>query len=182
VHEVGVQAVAEGCNADQRYPPVIVLVSSLAVARPSGATPIVVSDRPVPVSNSGRSEFAGEQVTLGFADVLPITVVQPRVVFGPRDRMMCPSKARVTHDGSRLHGLNAFQNGLDAIPAHRSGQGRDEPATCTSTSEPARQSIIQWTCGRFRTDRHRTEVDRDLARRASAPRVCATAQTRCGPA
>jgi nucleoside-diphosphate-sugar epimerase len=85
VNAGGVQAVAEACT-DQPRRPVLVLVSSLAAAGPSGERPTVESDPPVPVSCYGRSKFAGEQVAMGYADALPITVVRPCIVFGAGDR------------------------------------------------------------------------------------------------
>lgn len=85
VNAAGVEAVAQAC-AEQTDPPVLVLVSSLAAAGPSGRSPIVESDPPAPVSHYGRSKFAGEQLALKYADALPITVVRPCIVFGARDR------------------------------------------------------------------------------------------------
>ena len=87
VNAGGVDAVAEACTA-QRNRPVLLLLSSLAAAGPSGERPIVESDSPVPVSYYGRSKLAGEQVALGYADALPITVVRPCAVFGAGDRGM----------------------------------------------------------------------------------------------
>jgi nucleoside-diphosphate-sugar epimerase len=87
VNAGGVEAVAQACN-EQPDRPVLVLVSSLAAAGPSGKRPTVESDPPVPVSYYGRSKFAGEQVAMQYADALPITVVRPCVVFGAGDRGM----------------------------------------------------------------------------------------------
>ena len=87
VNAKGVEAVAEACT-DQPDRPVLVLVSSIAAAGPSGERPAVESDPPVPVSYYGRSKFAGEQVAMRYADALPITVVRPCVVFGAGDRGM----------------------------------------------------------------------------------------------
>jgi nucleoside-diphosphate-sugar epimerase len=87
VNAGGVEAVAQACN-EQPDRPVLVLVSSLAAAGPSGKRPTVESDPPVPVSYYGRSKFAGEQVAMLYADALPITVVRPCVVFGAGDRGM----------------------------------------------------------------------------------------------
>jgi dihydroflavonol-4-reductase len=83
----GVEAVAQACT-EQPDRPVLVLVSSLAAAGPSGQRPTVESDPPLPVSHYGRSKLAGEQVAMQYADALPITVVRPCVVFGAGDRGM----------------------------------------------------------------------------------------------
>lgn len=85
VNAGGVEAVAQAC-AEQPDPPALVLVSSLAAAGPSRGRPIVESDPPVPVSQYGRSKFAGEQLAQKYADVVPITVVRPCIVFGAGDR------------------------------------------------------------------------------------------------
>jgi nucleoside-diphosphate-sugar epimerase len=87
VNAGGVEAVVKAC-IDQTDRPVLVLVSSLAAAGPSGTRPAVESDPPVPVSYYGRSKFAGEQVAMKCAEALPITVVRPCVVFGAGDRGM----------------------------------------------------------------------------------------------
>ena len=85
VNAAGVEAVAQAC-AEQPDPPALVLVSSLAAAGPSRGRPIVESDPPAPVSQYGRSKFAGEQLALKYADAVPITVVRPCIVFGAGDR------------------------------------------------------------------------------------------------
>jgi nucleoside-diphosphate-sugar epimerase len=43
------------------------------------------ADPPAPVSHYGRSKLAGEQAAAKFAATVPITIVRPGVVFGPRD-------------------------------------------------------------------------------------------------
>jgi nucleoside-diphosphate-sugar epimerase len=64
-----------------------VLVSSQGAAGPSpdGRTPVTESDPPHPVSLYGRSKLEAEQVALSYADRLPVTIVRPSTVFGPRD-------------------------------------------------------------------------------------------------
>ncbi len=64
-----------------------VLVSSQAAAGPSrdNVTPVKESDTPLPVSQYGRSKLEGEKVALEYLDRIPVTVVRPPAVFGPRD-------------------------------------------------------------------------------------------------
>jgi nucleoside-diphosphate-sugar epimerase len=84
-NQSGAESVAAAC-ADQGVPPVLVLVSSLAAAGPSGGAPRVESELPLPVSEYGRSKLAGELAAARYAGVVPITIVRPCVVFGPGDR------------------------------------------------------------------------------------------------
>lgn len=64
-----------------------VLVGSQAAAGPSpdNASPVKESDVPRPVSLYGRSKLEAEHLTLSYGDRLPVTVVRPPTVFGPRD-------------------------------------------------------------------------------------------------
>jgi nucleoside-diphosphate-sugar epimerase len=63
-------------------------VSSQAAAGPaSGASDLVNESRPPqPITWYGRSKWAAEQVLLALSDRLPLTIVRPAPVFGPRDR------------------------------------------------------------------------------------------------
>jgi len=87
VNAEGAETVAAAC-AEQAERPVLLLVSSLAAAGPSREAPKVESDPSLPVSDYGRSKFAGEQAAARYAGVLPITIVRPCVVFGAGDRGM----------------------------------------------------------------------------------------------
>lgn len=64
-----------------------VLVSSQAAAGPSTKDydPVFEKDEPHPLSNYGRSKLQGEKVAATFFKELPITIVRPPTVFGPRD-------------------------------------------------------------------------------------------------
>lgn len=67
-------------------PGVFVYVSSQAVAGPSGTgEPVRESALPVPVTDYGRSKLEGENILRGL-DELPLVVVRPPTVIGPRDR------------------------------------------------------------------------------------------------
>ncbi len=64
-----------------------VLVSSQACVGPSPDTGDAVTEEhsPSPVSMYGRSKLEAEKIAAKFMDVLPVTIVRPPTVFGPRD-------------------------------------------------------------------------------------------------
>jgi nucleoside-diphosphate-sugar epimerase len=66
-----------------------IYLSSLAAAGPcKGGTPIGEESEPSPVSGYGKSKLAGEKAVLKYKDSLPVTVLRPPAVYGPRDRDM----------------------------------------------------------------------------------------------
>jgi nucleoside-diphosphate-sugar epimerase len=68
-------------------PPRVVLVSSQAAAGPATAfdRPVREDDSPRPIENYGRSKLEAEQAARLHEDTLPITIVRPAAVYGPRD-------------------------------------------------------------------------------------------------
>lgn len=68
-------------------PPLLIDVSSLAVAGPAKRGAKRESDVPKPISDYGRSKWAGEQALAELADALPCSVVRPGIVFGEGDMM-----------------------------------------------------------------------------------------------
>lgn len=75
---------SEGCRSRLKR---FVLVGSQAAAGPAedGAGPVQESDPPRPVSLYGRSKLEAERTVLSYGDRLPVTVIRPPTVFGPRD-------------------------------------------------------------------------------------------------
>ena len=68
-----------------------VYVSSAAAGSPTAtAAPRDPATVDRPVTRYGRSKLAGERVTLGAADALPVSVIRPPVLYGPRDRESLP--------------------------------------------------------------------------------------------
>lgn len=64
-----------------------VLVSSLAAGGPSKpGSPRSETDADAPVSAYGESKLQAEQEVLRYRDQIPITILRPPLVYGPRDR------------------------------------------------------------------------------------------------
>jgi nucleoside-diphosphate-sugar epimerase len=65
-----------------------VLVSSLAALRPSDGSgnPIAEDAEPRPVTDYGRSKLAAERAAAEKKDAVPLTVLRPPAIYGPRDR------------------------------------------------------------------------------------------------
>jgi nucleoside-diphosphate-sugar epimerase len=115
VNGEGVEAVAAACTEQARRP-VLLLVSSLAAAGPSGEAPKIESDPPLPVSDYGRSKFAGERAAARYAGALPITIVRPCPVFGAGDRGMYEIFNAVARSGIHVvHGRGDWRISLIAV-------------------------------------------------------------------
>lgn len=63
-----------------------IYLSSLAAAGPSlDGTPVREDSAPQPVSAYGRSKLGAERVVWEFRGSLPVTIIRPPAVYGPRD-------------------------------------------------------------------------------------------------
>jgi nucleoside-diphosphate-sugar epimerase len=86
VNHLGTKNLLEACA---RYNPDIekfILVSSQAAAGPSpDGRPVKDGDTPHPVSDYGRSKLLAEGEVQGYNDRLPIVILRPAAVYGPRD-------------------------------------------------------------------------------------------------
>jgi nucleoside-diphosphate-sugar epimerase len=76
-------AAARGARA-----PRVVVVSSQAAAGPASSPtrPVREDDRPLPIEAYGRSKLQAEQAVANYHGVVPVTIVRPCSVYGPRDR------------------------------------------------------------------------------------------------
>ena len=64
-----------------------VLVSSLTAGGPSrDGTPVGPKDDPRPVTHYGRSKLAAERIAAGYSSDLPVIMLRPPTLYGPRDR------------------------------------------------------------------------------------------------
>lgn len=63
-----------------------VFISSLAVVGPShDGRPVAGDAEPSPVTHYGRSKLAAERLVVAEKDKLPVVVIRPPLVYGPRD-------------------------------------------------------------------------------------------------
>ncbi len=70
-------------RSDTRF----IFVSSFAACGPSpDGTPLTEKDPCRPVSTYGQSKAEAEKIILSFQDRVPVTVVRPPGVYGPRDK------------------------------------------------------------------------------------------------
>jgi nucleoside-diphosphate-sugar epimerase len=66
-----------------------IYLSSLAAAGPSRNGSSIREDaNPAPVSNYGKSKLEGEKAVLSYKNSIPVTILRPPAVYGPRDRDM----------------------------------------------------------------------------------------------
>ncbi|MEN9577686.1 MAG: hypothetical protein RJA70_695 [Pseudomonadota bacterium] len=89
-HEVNAAGTAQLLDAAKKNAPNLkrfVLVSSLAVVGPSkDGKPVAADALPNPVTHYGRSKLAAERAARANKDALPITIVRPPLIYGPRDK------------------------------------------------------------------------------------------------
>lgn len=88
VNTEATQALAEACRRSAPGVSRFLFLSSVAAAgpAPSRDRPIDESDAPHPITWYGKSKLAAEQALLSLSGELPVTIVRPGPIFGPRDR------------------------------------------------------------------------------------------------
>lgn len=86
----GAGLVAAAC-ARRETPPTLISLSSVAATGGStGDSLRIEADPAAPISDYGRSKRGGELAEIKFADRVPMTLVRPGIIFGPRDRLALP--------------------------------------------------------------------------------------------
>jgi nucleoside-diphosphate-sugar epimerase len=96
VNEAGTRSLVRACVRSCPDLRRFVLVSSLAAVGPSASgRPRREDEPPRPVSHYGASKLGGERAAVDAADGIPVTIVRPPVVYGPRDRGLLTAFALV---------------------------------------------------------------------------------------
>ena len=86
VNAEGTKHLIEACLRAQTDLDRFVYCSSLAAVGPSrDATPKAENVTPQPLTDYGSSKLKGELMVREYADRLPITIIRPPAVYGPRD-------------------------------------------------------------------------------------------------
>ena len=86
VNAGGTEHLIEACLDSQTNLNRFVYCSSLAAVGPSrDATPNTEDVIPRPLTDYGSSKLKGELIVHKYADCLPITIIRPPAVYGPRD-------------------------------------------------------------------------------------------------
>jgi nucleoside-diphosphate-sugar epimerase len=85
-------------------PPRVVFVSTQAAGGPASSPdrPVREDDPPRPIEGYGQSKLEAEQAALRYDSRLPVTIIRPAAVYGPRDRDF----------------LRAFRLAARSIPIH----------------------------------------------------------------
>ena len=86
VNAGGTEHLIEACLGSQTNLNRFVYCSSLAAVGPSNdATPNTEDVTPQPLTDYGSSKLKGELIVRTYTDRLPITIIRPPAVYGPRD-------------------------------------------------------------------------------------------------
>jgi len=86
VNHLGTKHLLEACARFNPGVEKFIQVSSQAAAGPSlDGRPVDDSNRPHPVSDYGRSKLLAEDEVLGYKERLPVVILRPTSVYGPRD-------------------------------------------------------------------------------------------------
>jgi dihydroflavonol-4-reductase len=86
VNHQGTEAIVAAALTHRDRLKKFVHVSSLAAIGPGAKDrPVNEETLPAPITPYGRSKLMGEEVVLAVAELLPVTIVRPPAVYGPRD-------------------------------------------------------------------------------------------------
>jgi len=91
VNETGTKNLIEAVHRHSPNVRRFVYLSSLSAFGPASDIDHLPSeeDPPHPVSHYGRSKLKGEEAVMRYSSDIPVCILRPSVVYGPRDRQFC---------------------------------------------------------------------------------------------
>lgn len=150
VNYLGTINLLEACRQQARAPRVV-LVSSLAASGPSApGRPKTEESQDAPLTPYGKSKLLAERAAASFGRELPLTIVRPPTIYGPRDReslllfrlvaMGVRPRLSVTSEISVIHAAD-LADGLLLAAANPSAIGRTY--FMASDDRPSLDSLIE---------------------------------------
>lgn len=86
INTVGTRNLLEVCVASAPRLRKFLFISSIAAAGPSRTgKPVTEADVPCPIGPYGRSKLRAERIVLDYRGQLPVMVLRPSAIYGPRD-------------------------------------------------------------------------------------------------
>src|SRR5262245_29096234 len=87
MNTIGTQQLLAACTSAGAALRKFLFISSIAAAGPSPTgMPLKESDPPQPIGPYGWSKLRAEEAVLACKEYLPVTVLRPSAIYGPRDR------------------------------------------------------------------------------------------------
>lgn len=116
VNTKGTQNLIEACFEKAPGIKRFVFVSSIAACGPSAAGRRLKEDDPCrPISDYGRSKLLAEQIVLGYKDRLPVSILRPPNVLGPRQKELFESIRLIRRRIKPLIGSGEPQTSLASV-------------------------------------------------------------------
>ncbi|MCX6562277.1 MAG: NAD-dependent epimerase/dehydratase family protein [Candidatus Aminicenantes bacterium] len=113
---LGTQNLIEACLEENPRLRKFVFISSISALGPSPCgTALREEDECRPVSDYGRSKLMAEKIVLGLADRLPVTIIRPSNIIGPRQKELFESIKLLAKRIKPLIGTGGPQTSLAGV-------------------------------------------------------------------
>jgi nucleoside-diphosphate-sugar epimerase len=116
VNTRGTQNLIEACLDQAPHLSKFVFVSSISAAGPNPqGKPLCESDECRPISDYGRSKLLAERIVLSFQDRLPVVIIRPSNVLGPRQKELFESIKLINRGIKPLVGTPRSETSLSDV-------------------------------------------------------------------